>query len=405
MQAVSSQLFSARPPAAAKPQTYDLIVTGTGVQDLVSFSNRSDLEVRAQLELIGGLAIRADQAGLEALEQFCQSHQGVKVFEDAPVEIIRPIEEEISPLLDTGAPTIRADELWAQGITGKGVTVAVIDTGIAPHPDIRDRIIGFHDLVNGRSEPYDDQGHGTHVAGTVAGDGKMSDGVFKGAAPEASLVGVKVLDGSGRGKFSDIIRGIQWAVENKDRLGIRAMNLSLGGRASKSYKDDPVAQAITAAAGAGIVPCVAAGNSGPGSRTIGTPAHALDALTVGADDDRATRDISDDRVANFSSRGPTPVDGLTKPDVIAPGVNITAADNRSNGYRTLSGTSMATPMTAGVVALLVQAHPEARVQDIKTALMDTARPLDSGGNANQQGSGLIDAVEAHRRLMTAPEPQ
>lgn len=387
-----------RPPSKPEPQTVKLIVQGDSIQDVIDFSLSEPgcgFKVTAELPLVSGVAMEVTRDGLMELARLAPES---RLTLDGPVEMIKPIEEEPGIRLNTATPTVKADQMWEKGFTGQGVGVAVVDTGIAPHPDIADRIIAFKDFVNGRDEAYDDQGHGTHVAGTVAGSGAMSEGHFKGAAPEANLIGVKVLSGSGRGSLSDIIRGVQWVVQNKDRYNIKVMNLSLGGRATKGYADDPMAQAIQAASAAGIVPAVAAGNSGSRAQTINTPAHAPKALTVGADDDRRTVSISDDRVAYFSSRGPTPVDGLTKPDVIAPGVAITAADNDSSGYKTLSGTSMATPMTAGVAALLIQAHPNASPDEIKEALMSTARELSRGGDANQQGQGVIDAVAAHEFL-------
>ncbi len=394
-----------RPPAKPDPSpggTVSLIVQGDAIQDVVDFSLKEPgcgFKVTAELPLVNGVAMEVTRDGLMELAKIAPDS---RLTLDAPMGIIEPIEEEVSVKLNTATPTVRANQMWEKGFTGQGVGVAVVDTGIAPHPDIADRIIAFKDFVNGRQEPYDDQGHGTHVAGTVAGDGTLSDGHFAGAAPQANLIGVKVLSGSGRGSLSDIIKGVQWVVQNKDRYNIKVMNLSLGGRVSQGYADDPMAQAIQAASAAGIVPAVAAGNSGSRAQTINTPAHAPKALTVGADDDRRTVSISDDQVAYFSSRGPTPIDGLTKPDVIAPGVAITAADNDSSGYKTLSGTSMATPMTAGVAALLVQAHPNASPDEIKQALMETARELRRGGNADQQGQGVIDAVAAHE-FLTAKE--
>lgn len=362
--------------------------------------------VTADLPLIGAVAVEVapEQAsGLLSGEAggLLADRPAVRIYPDAPVRLIEPIEEEISPLVDTAAPTLGAPELWKRGIDGKGIAVAVIDTGIAPHPDVRDRIIGFQDMVNGKTEPYDDQGHGTHVAGTVAGDGTSSDGAYKGIAPGASLVGVKVLNGSGRGNTSDILRGIQWAVENRERFNIRVINMSLGGATRESWKDDPLAQAVEAATAKGIVCAIAAGNSGPRSRTIGTPANAPSVVSVGASDDRGTPTRRDDGIADFSSRGPTAVDGLAKPDLAAPGVKITAADNRSNGYRTLSGTSMATPATAGVMALLLQAHPDATPAEVKAALVETAERMPQGGGPQDQGRGLVDAVKAEARLAKA----
>lgn len=354
--------------------------------------------IRAELPIVNGIAVEVNPRKVNQLMEVFRGCKAVKVLHDAPVFIPQPIEEEPGLQLDMGMPVTRANELHQQGITGRGVNIAVLDTGIAPHPDVADRIVAFQDMVNNRREAYDDNGHGTHVSGIAAGSGAASDGVFKGAAPEAGLVGIKVLDDQGRGSFSDIIRGIQWAVENRDRHNIKVLNLSLGGRATRPYREDPVAQALDAAWQAGLVPVVAAGNEGPFTQTISTPGHALNVITVGADDDKGTLELGDDRVASFSSRGPTRPDSLVKPDIIAPGVRITAPDHATNGYTSKSGTSMATPLIAGIVAQLMQAHPDAAPDQLKTALTNSARPLTDGGDANVQGAGLVDAVAAHQRL-------
>ncbi len=383
------------------PVAQPLILQSVDRHQLDQLSDLDGLEVTADLSIIDSLAVKATPNAIHELMTRSLTDPGLKLYCDDEVQLIRPIVEEVSPALDTGTPVVNAPEMWEKGVTGKGVTVAILDTGIAPHNDVKDRIIGFHDVINGRREAYDDQGHGTHVAGIVAGNGSNSGGLYKGAAPEASLVGIKVLSGSGRGSLSGIIRGIQWAIRNKDRYQIKVLNMSLGARVREGYKNDPIAQAVKAAHEAGITVVVAAGNSGSRPETIGTPAHSPFALTVGADDDRGTRTLADDRVASFSSRGPTPVDGLTKPDVVAPGVRITAPDNDSSGYVTLSGTSMAAPMTAGVAALLLQANPGSSPDEIKNALKETARPIRRGGDENQQGQGVIDAVAASQQLESA----
>jgi len=314
--------------------------------------------------------------------------------------------------LDSAVPTLGVEGLWRQGYHGQGVGIAILDTGIAPHPDVADRILAFKDFVLGRTEPYDDQGHGTHVAGDAAGSGAVSEGRFSGTAPRANLVGIKVLDKRGAGRISDIIKGIEWAVRNRERYNIRVLNMSLGGNVSDSYRDDPVAQAAARAVDAGIVAVVAAGNSGPKSETIGTPGNHPRVLTVGALDDRGTADRADDDLAPFSSRGPTAVDGLAKPDVLAPGVAITSATSPGSAidrmprvphvgkwYVTLSGTSMATPTVAGVVADLLAAVPDATPDAVKEALRATAHPLQGKGyDPNEQGAGCVDAEAALRHL-------
>lgn len=373
--------------------------------------------ITAELPLIGGFAVEvtpgSDGSILPNLNKV--AGEGVSVFLDQKIGIpegeMVEVENTFKPLMDNANVTLGVDTLHEKGITGKDTTICVIDTGIAQHPDVKDRIIGFKDMVNGKTEPYDDQGHGTHCAGIVAGDGTSSEGKFKGVAPEANLVGVKVLDKNGSGAFSNVIKGIQWAVEHKDEFGIDVISMSLGGYVQQSYKDDPVCQAVEAAIAAGITTVIAAGNEGPSAGTIGTPGNSPNAITIGALDDKGTADRSDDTIARFSSRGNTRIDHLDKPDIIAPGVNITSLNNVGTGYVSMSGTSMATPFAAGVAALMHQVKPNISPAQAKTLLMKTADKLQPkegstiGGTPKQgygidhQGAGVIDPVETVEYLL------
>src|SRR5690606_13484017 len=179
----------------------------------------------------------------------------------------------------------------------------------------------FKDFVKGKTSPYDDNGHGTHCAGDAAGNGYASDGKYKGPAPGAKLIGVKVLDKAGSGQLSDVISGIEWCIQNREKYNIRVLSLSLGSRTNSSYKDDPVAQAVEKAWDHGITVVAAAGNDGPDPGTISSPGIHPRIITVGASNDKGTPTIRDDEAASFSSRGPTP-DGVTKPDLLAPGTDI-----------------------------------------------------------------------------------
>jgi len=359
--------------------------------------------IKADLPLIGGFAAEIDPKSQNGvMPQLEAATQDIKVILDQQVHLIDPVEKfdnDVSAMMDVAGKTLNVDKAWEAGYKGKGTTICVIDTGIAQHPDMKDRIIGFKDFVNNKEAAYDDQGHGTHCAGIAAGDGKASEGKYTGVAPEASLVGVKVLNANGSGAFSDVISGIQWAVENKDKFGINVISMSLGGYASQSYKDDPVAQAVEAAVEKGIITCVAAGNSGPGGKTIGTPGTAPHVITVGALDDKGTLDRKDDGVASFSSRGPS-VDGLPKPDVLTPGVKITAPKH-TGGYTAMSGTSMANPFTAGLTALLKQAAPTLSPGEVKGVIMGSADKLP-GVSHYDQGAGVFDIVEALEKVTGKP---
>ncbi|MBA4493196.1 S8 family serine peptidase [Paenactinomyces guangxiensis] len=271
------------------------------------------------------------------------------------------------------------------------IVIAVIDTGIdASHVDLDGgKVIGWKDYVNNRSAPYDDQGHGTHVAGIAAGSGD-GNSAYTGVAPGAALVGVKVLDQNGSGSMSDVTAGIDWAISNKDVYGIKVINMSLGTTGS-SDGTDATSQAANRASDAGIVVAVAAGNSGPARKTIGSPGAADKALTVGAMADPGEKGFN---LASFSSRGTT-ADGRIKPDIAAPGFNITAAQaNSNNGYVTYSGTSMATPFTAGTVALMLDANPSLTPEQVKSTLASTAIDFGPTGKDIDYGSGNMRGYEA-----------
>lgn len=345
-------------------------------------------KVKHNFSMISATAIRASSKGLEGIID----HPSVKrIYAD----------REVHALLDVASPTVEAQQLWPEGVTGKGVTVAVIDTGIHDHTDLQGRIVAFKDFVNDRQKPYDDNGHGTHVAGDVASDGAASEERYRGPASEASLVGVKVLNKMGSGSLSTVIAGVDWCIQNKERYNIHVINLSLGSEATTSCEDDPVCKIVEKAWGKGIVVCAAAGNDGPEKGTISSPGIAPSIITVGAMDDKNTLDRSDDTIANFSSRGPT-VEGLIKPDVVAPGVDIISLRSPnsflskqiggSGPYVSMSGTSMATPICAGIVALMLDKNPNLTPDEAKQILRQTAE--DRGLEPNVQGQGYVHAKRA-----------
>jgi serine protease AprX len=277
------------------------------------------------------------------------------------------------------------------------LVAAVIDTGIdANHLDLNGgKVLAFKDYVNARIDPYDDNGHGTHVAATIAGDGEArGDLLYKGVAPAAGLVGVKVLDSGGGGTMANVAAGIQWVIDTKATYGIEAINLSLGTSGCSSGIDS-TSLAVDKAHDAGIVVAVAAGNSGSGNCTIGSPGAANKALTVGA---MADAEVNGFKQAYFSSRGKT-YDGRIKPDVSAPGVSITsAASGTLNGYKVLSGTSMATPFVAGLALLMRDVNSALTSQDIKDKIMATAVDWGRGGDNKAAGTTGVDVDYGAGRL-------
>ncbi|MFD1540782.1 S8 family serine peptidase [Nonomuraea guangzhouensis] len=297
--------------------------------------------------------------------------------------------------LDVSVPHIGAPKAWAAGQTGKDVTVAVIDTGYDPdHPDLQGLVAKTQNFT---SEPdvRDLNGHGTHVASTIAGSGAASGGRYKGVAPGAKLLIGKVCLQSGDCPDSGIIEAMTWAAEN----GARVANLSLG--EADTPGDDPVEQAVNSLSEKyGTLFVIASGNDGP--QSVGSPSTADRALSVGA----SFRD--DDTVAQFSSTGPRAIDAAVKPDLIAPGVQIVAARAAGtaagspvdDSYTALSGTSMATPHVAGAAAIVAGQHPDWKAGQIKAALMAATAPGDELG-AYVQGSGRVDVARAVTQQVTA----
>ncbi len=344
-----------------------------------------------ELPLVDSFACSVDDAQLSSLMS-----RGVKVVEDQEFHLDPEPVGQPSLEMDTATRVLGLKELWDRGLTGKGVGIAVIDTGAAPHPDYKDRITSFVDFVNDRKEPYDDRGHGSHVCGIAAGNGSASKGKYCGAAPEASLVALKVFDHEGNTNSSLIIKAIQYAVSNKERLGIRVINISIGAPAKMSALDDPVVQAVEAATRAGLLVVCASGNRGPWPETIDTPGIAPSALTVGATNDMNTVDLKDDKVSMFSGSGPTPKDKIMKPDLVAPGENIVSC-GLNGDYVEKSGTSMASPLVSGIAALLYQGHPEVQPKQMKANLKGTSQKIRSYIE-EVQGKGVIQPIKAEAAL-------
>ena len=310
------------------------------------------------------------------------------------------------------------------GYDGSGVGVAVIDSGITDwHDDLMQsgipgsqRVDQFVDLLNGRQAPYDDYGHGTHVAGIIAGNGYDSGGARTGIAPGVRLLILKVLDGSGRGRISDVIAAFEYVIQHRHEFNVRVINVSVGAGVSESYTTDFLAEASRRAVEQGIVVVAAAGNAGrrPDGRTqygaIAAPGNAPWVLTVGASSHMGTTDRNDDTIADFSSRGPTAFDRAAKPDLVAPGVGIeslsdpdsamftTKSPYLMNGteptsyppYLSLSGTSQAAPVVAGTVALMLQANPSLTPNAIKAILQYTAE-AHAEYDVMTQGAGFLNA--------------
>jgi serine protease AprX len=319
-------------------------------------------------------------------------------------------------------------------LTGAGVTVAVIDSGTDDLPDLdaadgSSRIVGWADFVGRSRWPYDDGGHGTFVAGLIAGNGAASRPVdqggratqqFRGVAPGAGIVSLKVLDRYGQGTASALIAAIQWTIRHRDQYGIRVINLSVEGAPTCSAAFDPIDLAAEAAWKAGIVVVCTAGNEGSfGPGGILSPGNDPYVITVGALDTAQTATQADDAVASWSSMGPSMFDEFAKPDLVAPGVHVVSLRDRwsyldrtypqnrvpvssyipgappwwPESYFVMSGTSTAAPIVSGVVALMLQKDPTLKPDDVKTRLMASADAL-VGAPPKQQGAGEVDVPGA-----------
>ena len=287
-----------------------------------------------------------------------------------------------------GLEMIKVPQLRAQfGLLGDGVTVGVIDTGVDPdHPDLSGKVIGFKDFVNNRSTAYDDQGHGTHCCGTIAGGN--SSGTNIGVAPNAKLIVGKAFSSSGSAQSSWLLGAMEFMADpdgnpaTNDAPSI-VSNSWGGGSGVTTYLD-----ATKNWLALGIFPSFAAGNSGPGAATVGTPGGFLESFAVGATN-------ASDGIAYFSSRGPVTWDGQQhiKPDVSAPGHDVYSA-KPGGGYTKMSGTSMACPHVSGVIALIHQASPGISIDDVRSLLEDTSKDLGDSGKDNTFGAGRVNALAA-----------
>ncbi|MGW7074054.1 S8 family peptidase [Streptomyces sp. NPDC054866] len=308
------------------------------------------------------------------------------------------LDAKVEATLDRSTKQVHAPEAWAAGYDGKGTKVAVLDTGAdAEHPDLKGRI-GARKNFTDSPDDEDRQGHGTHTTSTVGGTGAASDGKKKGVAPGTELLHGKVLNDSGSGATSWIIAGMQWAVDEKADV----VSMSLGNPA-RTDCTDPMSAATEelAQSSKDTLFVLAAGNTGPSLNSVSSPGCAPSVLTVGAVD-------RDDSTASFSSRGPAYGSHTLKPEIAAPGVDLSAAAAGGRGiyaYQSMSGTSMATPHVAGAAALVKQRHPEWSAQQIKSALVSSA---DSGipGDVTETGGGRLDVKAAvDQKVLGSPAVQ
>jgi len=376
----------------------------------------------AALSLIDSAAGFANAAGIEAISlapTVAFIHHDATV---GPQPSAAPPEPAAADQVSGVYPrVVKANKVWQQGITGRGVTVAILDSGVAADADLvqpNNRLLASVNFADERFTS-DPGGHGTHIAGIVAGNGTRSGGEFTGIAPQANVVDVRVLSSTGSGRISSVIRGIEWVLAHRTAYNIRVINLSFGAPAMLPYRADPMSAAVEIAWRRGLVVVAASGNGGPQRDTVVTPGIDPYVITVGATDDRGTLWRDDDMLAWFSAWGSR--DSNAKPDLVAPGRRlvslrvpgstldmlfpdrVVAAQNGSTYFR-LTGTSMATGVVSGAAALLLQRRPNLTPDQVKALLVGTTQAY--GGNSGQvlpdpiaDGSGLLDAYSA---VNTAP---
>ena len=398
----STWLVSVAPGEAASARA---AAARSGARVVRSFDDLDVLAVRATAPSVR--ALLASPAVLGA-----RADSRVTVTEDAPSGSDRK-----APTRNVYRETIRSTAVAAQGGTGAGITVALVDTGVTAVPQLADRLVPVTDLdgrpagcVNFSGEPHcdDSYGHGTFLAGLVAGSGTAHPGVSS-----ARVLSLKLAGASGASDTSTLLSAIQWVVAHRELHGIRVLNLSVGTPSGVSWRVDPLNYAVERAVDAGILVVVSAGNTGPDPQSILKPGDDPYVLTVGASDDRGTPGRGDDAVPLFSAQGPTRTDRLAKPDVVAPGARLislrspgsTVEQNVPGGvdasHRRGSGTSMATAVVSGAAAQLLSLHPAWTPNDLKTALRRTATPV-AGQPETVVGRGLVDIEAAAAWTGTAP---
>jgi serine protease AprX len=414
----------ARATSGAIHAVIDSAISGRGSSRVIVQTTGDVRAARASAVRSGGIVTR----DLPIVHGFAATLGARAIDELARLETVRAITlDRRVRTLDLAAPPPTlppsvyravdgADRTAAAGYTGRGVTVALIDTGVADVPDLAGRIVTVTDddtglassCVNfsGEAGCQDSYGHGTFVAGIIAGNGRSSAGTYKGVAPEARVLSVKLSGRDGAADVSGLLASLQWVVEHKAQYGIRALNLSIGTDSPQSYRIDPLNYAVEQVWNSGIVVVVAASNRGPDPATITKPGDDPWVVTVGAIDDNATVSGSDDSLPDFSARGPTLADALIKPDLVAPGAHMISLrapgsaidqafpDYIGNGYRKGSGTSFATPQVTGAVAQLVQRDPSLTPDRIKYMLTSTAHATQASSLSIEVGSGVLNVWDA-----------
>jgi serine protease AprX len=398
--------------------TTDVILRGSP-DDIYALATKHGLQVKKTLR--SGAVVSMSAAQLTA------------VSTDPSVDALAA-DRPVHPTMAVTVEATGVDQVW-RGLdklgryTGQGVGVAVIDSGVTEHSDLRGRIAVHVDFTDEQGRGRDFYGHGTHIAGIIAGSGADNpfdkEQPFRGMAPGAHIINLRVLGPDGSGKTSDVLEAIDWAIEHRFQYNIRVLNVSLGHGVVEAAADDPLVQAVERASAAGIAVVCSAGNLGKDFATgktiigaINSPGNAPSVITVGALNTHGTPQRSDDEVTSYSSRGPTYLDGLIKPDLVAPGNKIVSLEARGSNlakdhpqwhvggqgnrsYISFSGTSQASAVVAGAAAVLLQANPKLTPAQLKFALQSTASAMPEAGLI-AAGAGSLNVAAAVQAAVRGP---
>jgi len=398
---------------ARRTKTRVRVIVHGDADEIQAIAGRHHLTVVNQLAESAVLAVNSTE-----LSELAADPAVDHVSPDARVKLMMSISNT-----STGATLVRQGTWGLLGligaypaVTGQGIGVAILDSGVSPHAALKN-VVANVNFVSGSTQTTDVFGHGTHVAGIVGGANTKYTSLYNGGiAPGASLINVRVLGADGTGLTSDVIAGMEWVINNRSRYNIRVINLSLGHPVTEPSTTDPLCQAVERAVNAGIVVVASAGNYGTsatGAPVLGgitSPGNSPLAITVGAIDTLDTLSTSDDRIAPYSSRGPTAYEFAVKPDVVAPGTKLVSLESQNsylerafpqwhiggsgrNAYMRLSGTSMAAAVVSGGVALLLDDNPSMSPAQVKIALQMGARYMQDGGLIGG-GAGSVNFAQS-----------
>jgi len=404
--AIAASMALTAAPATTREleRSVSVIVTTWNPLDHHAEQRVSDLggTVVDELPIVNGFSAKVPASAVPLLA----STPGVRdVSPNLPVHFSGQYGQDSGVASAVYSDVVRASDTWSAGYDGTGSTVAIIDTGVNATGDLAGKVVHAEDF-SGDYDNIDWYGHGTFIAGLIAGSGAASNGGVKGVAPGAGIVALKIAGHDGSADITNVLAALEWAVSFKDVYHIRVVNLSLGTDSTQDYRIDPFDAAVEKAWQSGVVVVVSTGNNGPGAGTINKPADDPFVVTVGATDDHTTVSPADDTAADYTGQGPTAANQLAKPDLVAPGSHVVSSravgsyidSNYSSArvgssYFKGSGTSFANAIVAGAATLVLQRSPNLTPDQVKQRLVSNAAP-GPVSDVNTVGHGVLDAYAA-----------